>query len=158
MAWKYGLITLVLFCCFACWRCTNGDGGDGKKYDDLDQRTRIRLKQYMREGKRLYLLHCSNCHQEEGTGLAQLYPPLKDSDYLISNPKEVICGMRNGQQGPLVVNGITFNQPMPENRTLTDLEIAEIATYVYNEFADSVTIITINEVRQFFRECGQDPV
>ncbi|MEM6522979.1 MAG: c-type cytochrome, partial [Bacteroidota bacterium] len=32
-----------------------------------------------------YLQHCSSCHQKNGEGLARLYPPLADSDYLENN-------------------------------------------------------------------------
>lgn len=126
------------------------------KYDQLDYRTKIRLRQYLTEGKRLYHLHCANCHQINGTGLARLYPPLKHSDYLISNRKESICGMRHGQKGEIIVNGISFNQEMPGVINLTDLEIAEIATYVYTEFGDTVQIITLNEVRTIMESCTQD--
>jgi mono/diheme cytochrome c family protein len=129
------------------------DTGNKGRYKDLDKSTKIRLKQYLAEGKRLYKLHCSNCHQEEGTGLAKLYPPLKNSDYLLTNRREVICGMRLGQKGEITVNGIVFNQPMPENPKITDLEIAEIATYVYNTFADTVQLVTVQEVREILSNC-----
>lgn len=128
------------------------------KYDHLDQRTKIRLRQYLVEGKRLYGLHCANCHQLDGKGLARLYPPLKDSDYLIPNKADVICGIRYGQKGEIIVNGIMFSQEMPGIPNITDLEIAEIATYVYTEFADSVQIITLNEVRELFASCQKDSV
>lgn len=126
------------------------------KYNHLDQRTKIRFKQYMVEGKRLYHLHCANCHQIDGAGLARLYPPLKHSDYLISNRREAICGIRHGQKGKIIVNGVSFNQEMPSNFNLTNLEIAEIATYVYSEFADTVQIVTLNEVQILLKTCRQD--
>jgi cytochrome c551 len=126
------------------------------KYDHLDQRTKIRLKQYLVEGKRLYHLHCANCHQTEGTGLARLYPPLKHSDYLFSNRRESICGIRHGQKGEIFVNGVSFNQEMPSNSKLTKLEIAEIATYIYTEFTDSVQIVTIKEVQIILDSCKRD--
>ncbi len=125
------------------------------KYNHLDRKTKIRLKQYMVEGKRLYHQHCANCHQTDGAGLARLYPPLKHSDYLISNRLESICGIRNGQKGEIIVNGISFNQEMPSNYSLTELEIAEIATYIYNDFADSVQIVTPNEVQGILKICGE---
>jgi len=126
------------------------------RYDHLDDRTKIRLRQYMVEGKRLYDVYCSNCHQKDGVGLARLYPPLKNSDYLLPNKDKVICGIRYGQKGEIIVNGISFSQEMPPIPNITDLEIAEIATFVYTEFADSVQIITINEVREILANCSKD--
>ncbi len=150
------LFTLILIFSFIFSSCEQDKNGG--RLDHLDKRTRIRLRQYLVEGKRLYDIYCSNCHQKDGQGLARLYPPLKNSDYLLPNKEKVICGMRYGQQGEIIVNGISFNQPMPANLNITDLEIAEIATYIYTEFADSVQIITINEVRDIMESCHQDTV
>jgi len=133
--------------------CTGGEEED--KYDRFDQRTRIRLKQYMREGRKLYKQHCSNCHQHDGSGLAKLYPPLKDSDYMLNNKADVLCGMRHGQKGEIVVNGVTFNQEMPGIPALTDLEIAEIATYVYNAFTDTAVFVSVKEAGAILRECQE---
>ena len=130
--------------------------GKPGKYDHLDRRTKIRLRQYLAEGKKLYEANCANCHQLDGSGLARLYPPLKNSDYILPNKAKVICGMRYGQKGELMVNGILFNQEMPSNVNITDLEIAEIATYVFTEFADSVQRITLNEIAEIMKSCQAD--
>ncbi len=150
------IIHFILYFIFCVITISCNQHEKSYKYDHLDQRTKIRLKQYLVEGKRLYSLHCANCHQPDGAGLAKLYPPLKKSDYLISNRNESICGMRHGQKGEIFVNGISFNQEMPGVLNLTDLEIAEIATYIYNEFADTVQIITLNEVRAIMKLCIQE--
>ena len=125
------------------------------RFDHLDKRTKIRLRQYLVEGKRLYGIHCANCHQLDGNGLARLYPPLRGSDYLLPNVPDVICGMRYGQRGEITVNGVMFNLEMPGIPGITDLEIAEIATYVYTEFADSVMIFTLNEVSEIMKNCNE---
>ncbi len=149
----YAIITIIAFL-QACERAPS----DSARFDHLDQRTKIRLMQYLSEGKRLYGLYCANCHQPDGSGLARLYPPLKNSDYMLLNRDKVICGMRYGQQGEIVVNGVVFNQPMPANLSITDLELAEIATYIYTVFGDTVQIVTINEVRLIMESCSQDTV
>lgn len=155
MKWLRNVI-LLLFIFGIAISCDQHNKED--KYGHLDQRTKIRLRQYLAEGKRLFGIHCANCHQQDGGGLARLYPPIKGSDYLLPNKAEVICGMRYGQKGELIVNGIMFNQEMPANLNITDLEIAEIATYVFTEFADSVQIVTINEVRAFMDSCQKDSI
>ena len=152
------VVGVFLFLLISIYFSSCDQKNKSNKYGHLDQRTKIRLRQYMVEGKRLYSLHCANCHQADGAGLARLYPPLKNSDYLISNRRESICGMRHGQKGEIIVNGVSFNQEMPGIINLTDLEIAEIATYVYTEFADTVQIITLNEVRTIIDSCMQDSI
>jgi hypothetical protein len=69
------------------------------------------------------------------------------------NFKDVICLIRNGKKGELIVNGKTFNQPMPGIPTLTDLEIAEIATYIYNTWNHQHGIVEVTEVSQLLDSC-----
>lgn len=113
----------------------------------------VKFKQYYVQGEKLYLQHCSNCHQEDGTGLGRVYPPLDSSDYMENNFAEVICLMRNGTTGKITVNGITYVQPMPGISTLTDLEIAEIATYIYNTWEHRRGIVEVKEVSQILSVC-----
>ena len=79
-----------------------------------------KLNQYMVAGMQLYRQHCANCHQVDGTGLARLIPPLKDSDYLQKlKPGELACQIRYGLEKEIVVNGIEFNEKMPAIQKLT---------------------------------------
>jgi hypothetical protein len=74
-----------------------------------------------------------------------------------NNFKAVICLMKYGTVGELVVNGVTFNQPMPGVPSLTDLEIAEIATYVYNSWEHNRGIIEVSEVSKLIKNCESKP-
>ncbi|MFZ9504677.1 MAG: c-type cytochrome [Cyclobacteriaceae bacterium] len=109
--------------------------------------------QYLVQGERLYAQHCSNCHQADGKGFGSLYPPLAGSDFLAGRKSEVICLIRNGIDSALVVNGIVYDQPMPGNEKLTDLEIAEIVTYVYGKWGGDKLITEIAEVSRATRDC-----
>jgi mono/diheme cytochrome c family protein len=140
-------IVFIFLFAFFC-RCGSGEG------NQLNRQDKIKYKQYLVEGKRLYLQHCSNCHHEDGTGLARLYPPLKGSDYLGNNEKKVICSIKNGQSGEITINGIQFNQPMPSNPRLTNLEIAEITTYVYSTWGGKKKLFTHVEVGEILHECN----
>ena len=113
----------------------------------------MKFDQYYVQGEQLYIKNCSNCHQKEGTGLGLLYPPLKNSDYLVNNRNEVICLIKNGKSGELIVNGKSFNMVMPPMPSLTDLEIAEITTYIYNEWGNNQGLIDVNEVSAILAKC-----
>jgi len=113
----------------------------------------VKFQQYFVEGEQLYVTHCSNCHQKNGKGLGLLYPPLDQSDYMDNNLQEVICLMKYGKSGEIVVNGKTYNQPMPGVITLTSLEIAEIATYIYNSWSHKRGIIEVIEVTKTLDQC-----
>jgi mono/diheme cytochrome c family protein len=112
-----------------------------------------KFKQYYVHGEQLYKKYCMNCHQADGSGLARVYPPLAQSDYMNSNFKDVICLIRYGKQGELIVNGVTFNQPMPAIPALTDLEIAEISTYIYNTWEHKRGIIEVKDVSSVLQSC-----
>lgn len=81
-------------------------------------------------GYQLYERNCSNCHQLDGSGLAQLYPPLLNSDYIKNNPEQLDSIIKYGQHGSITVNGVQYNMPMPANKKLSDFEIKQITSYV----------------------------
>lgn len=103
-------------------------------------------------GRELYLKNCANCHQENGAGLGDLYPPIAGSDYL-KNKEKVICIIRNGVSGDMVVNGKTYNQAMPANPELYDLDISSLVTYIYNEWGNEKTTTETYDVAQVLEHC-----
>lgn len=113
----------------------------------------IKFNQYFVQGELLYTKHCSNCHQPNGTGLGRVYPPLNKSDFMDNHFDEVICLMKYGKEGEMLVNGIQFNQPMPGVSSLTDIEIAEIATYIYNTWSHEKKDISLHQVSGILRNC-----
>ncbi|UII27716.1 cytochrome c [Fulvivirga maritima] len=115
-----------------------------------------KLDQYIYAGKELYDRHCSNCHQDSGEGLASLYPPLKDSDYLDGRIKEVPCIIKNGMYGEITINGKVFDQVMPGNARLTNLEIAEITTFIYNSWGRSEGMLNVKEVNEIMKTCKEE--
>ena len=116
--------------------------------------TSPKYEQYFVHGEQLYLTHCSNCHQKTGVGLGLLYPPLNKSDFMEDHLEKVICIIKNGINGELVVNGKSFNKAMPGIPTLTDLEIAEIATYIYNSWEHAYGIVEVRDVSGILTECN----
>ncbi len=130
--------------------CTGKKGGENASHKE-----NVRLEQFIVEGQQLYKIHCANCHQTNGEGLAQLFPPLAKSDYMAANFEESICIIKNGKSGEITVNGVTYNQPMPGVATLTNLEIAEIATYIYNSWGSEKGLITTAEVEEILANCVQ---
>jgi mono/diheme cytochrome c family protein len=112
-----------------------------------------KLQQYKVQGEELYIKHCSNCHQKDGKGLGLVYPPVDVSDYIDSNLAGVVCLMDYGIEGELTVNGKSFNKPMPGIPQLTDLEIAEITTYLYNSWGRSKGLIDVKEITEVLQQC-----
>lgn len=114
----------------------------------------VKFKQYYVKGEELYLKHCSNCHQATGTGLGLVYPPLNTSDYMEKNFESVLCLMKHGMKGEVIVNGKSFSQSMPGVSTLTNLEIAEIATYIYNTWDHQRGLVDVTEASRIMDSCA----
>jgi mono/diheme cytochrome c family protein len=121
-----------------------------------DMRSSPKFAQYYSQGEKLYLKHCSNCHQANGSGLGRVYPPLDTSDYMQKSFRDVICLIRHGKSGNLAVNGDQFNQAMP-GTTLSDLEVAEIATYIYNTWTHGRGIVEVKEATEILNGCKTRP-
>lgn len=125
-----GLMALVLaLFVLAC----SGEKSDGAKVQERLDNAEIK---YFTNGKKLYTQHCSNCHMENGEGLGRLIPPLKNSDYLLSDIPRSALIIQNGIDGTITVNGVEYLQPMPANLSLNPTEIAEILTYITNAWGN----------------------
>lgn len=112
----------------------------------------IKRQRYITEGILVYKNNCANCHQKQGEGVAALYPPIANSDFL-ANKNAVICLIRYGQQGPIVVNGKPYNRPMPPQPQLSDLEVAELVTYIYNEWGNEKKLTSVKDVTPILKQC-----
>ena len=113
-----------------------------------------KFQQYYVQGQVLYLKYCSNCHQANGKGLGRLYPPLDQSDFMDSNFKEVVCLVKYGKVGKMEVNGVEYNMTMKGVPGLTELEVAEIVTYIYNTWSHQNGLVEVTEVAQLLSTCN----
>jgi nitrite reductase (NO-forming) len=98
-------------------------------------------EQQIKAGAALYKGTCSVCHQDNGEGLADVFPPLAQSDYLMADARRAIEVVLNGLSGPVTVNGKSYNSVMPPMSQLNDDEIANILTYSMNSWGNSAEAI-----------------
>jgi nitrite reductase (NO-forming) len=84
-------------------------------------------------GKQVYLGLCYACHQPDGRGLPGAFPPLARSDFMLADRERAIRIVLKGLSGPVTVNGVTLNSAMPPlEGVLTDEQVADVLTYVFN--------------------------
>ncbi len=113
-----------------------------------------KFQQYYVQGELLYQQHCSNCHQADGSGLGKVYPPLNTSDFMEKNFDSVVCLIKYGYEGAIEVNGVEYNLAMPANALLTDLEVAEIITYIYNTWDHNRGLVEVLQVAPVLNKCN----
>lgn len=93
-------------------------------------------EQRIAAGQTLFNGTCSTCHQANGEGLANVFPPLAKSDFIAATPQRLPEIILHGMQGKVVVNGKEYNSNMPPMAQLTDDEVANISTYVLNSWGN----------------------
>lgn len=108
------------------------------------------------QGKIMYENFCENCHMEDGSGLAQVIPPLAGSDYLLKYPEKLPCLIRAGIKGEMVVNGITYDTEMPGVPRLSEFEITNIINYINTAWGNTVPIEKHTNVRNALKECSPE--
>jgi len=109
------------------------------------------LKESIQRGKDIYTDFCISCHQETGEGVENTFPPLAKSDYLMNNREASIKGVKYGQRGELIVNGVTYNNTMMP-LGLENEEIVDVMNYVLNSWGNSgAKMVTIEEVNTILK-------
>lgn len=98
---------------------------------------------------------CAACHQADGTGVEGTFPPLVDSQRVLDRPAEFAGVLLDGLQGPLVVDGVEYDELMPDHGDWSDEELAAVMTYVRNSWghdADPIDEAFVADVRELTDE------
>ncbi len=83
------------------------------------------------EGQKTYAAVCAVCHQANGEGLPGAFPPLAGSDWVLGDPARPVLVVLYGLQGPIEVNGRSWNSVMPaQGPNLDDEKVAQVLSYV----------------------------
>ena len=101
-------------------------------------------------GSQLYMKHCTICHQKDAKGIIGVFPPIKDSDYFLEDPKRAIHNILFGQSETIVVNGETDKTMMPPVK-ISDKEVVNVVNYLLNEVNQvdyKINIEDVESVRQ----------
>lgn len=104
------------------------------------------LAKKIADGKQVYMKTCFACHQGEGQGIPSAFPPLAKSDYLNADVKRAVEIVLKGKRGEITVNGEKYNSIMTR-QTLTDEQVADVMTYVYNSWGNNKTNVSIKMVK-----------
>jgi glucose/arabinose dehydrogenase len=100
----------------------------------------------MAAGKAVYDQYCKVCHMANGSGVPNLNPPLRETDWVLGDKQRLINVLLKGLSEPIEINGMTFQNAMPPQSQLSDEEIAQVLTFVRGSFGNEASEVTVEEV------------
>ncbi|MFA6947266.1 MAG: PQQ-dependent sugar dehydrogenase, partial [Pedobacter sp.] len=100
------------------------------KLDQADPQNLISSIPAGSRASNLYQQYCASCHKENGQGVKGTFPSLQTSLIVVNNPKELIRKVLTGSKGTAIINGVTYDTPMPSFAFLNDEDLLDILTYV----------------------------
>ncbi|HMJ05373.1 MAG TPA: cytochrome c [Chthoniobacterales bacterium] len=105
-------------------------------------------------GKKIFSANCATCHQATGLGIAGQYPPLAGSEYVLGGTKRLGMILLKGLEGPLTVKGAQYGSAVmqPWEKTLTDAKIADVLTYIRQEWGNSAPAVTADGIAALRKE------
>ncbi|MBA3699129.1 MAG: c-type cytochrome [Planctomycetes bacterium] len=123
--------------------------GPTRKLDDAQQKV-------YEQGKTIFSrdAHCITCHQANGQGLPNIYPPLTSKEWIAGSDERLIKIALKGLWGPLEVDGKRFDPTkgvppmMGFGPMLNDQEMAAVLTYVRQSFGNDFDPITPDAVQK----------
>ena len=101
-----------------------------------------------RSGWILYNTYCSSCHQGDGKGDNNRFPPLNGSEWVTGEEDRLIDVVLNGLQGEITVNERRYNGMMPHHQHLDDFAIASILTYIRKNFGNEAPPVSARKVSE----------
>lgn len=104
-------------------------------------------------GQKLYERHCQTCHMVDGKGLGKLIPPLAAADYVLEGGAELACLIRKGAEGEMVVNGVTYDRPMPGFPNLLPVEIRSILLYIRSAWGNQAPDLSFDDIEAALSQC-----
>jgi mono/diheme cytochrome c family protein len=98
-------------------------------------------------GKAIYAKQCLACHQADGGGVPNLNPPLIQTQWVLGDKKSLIKWVLKGSAGKVEIDGETFHNTMPPQAYLTDVQIADVLTYIRASFGNKASAVQPSEVK-----------
>lgn len=88
------------------------------------------------DGAGVFLDVCAACHEPDGSGKQNEFPPLAGNPDLFLTPRFPVLVVLNGIEGEIEVKGKTFDNAMPPFDFLTDEEIAIAINYARSQWGN----------------------
>ena len=99
-------------------------------------------------GAKLYEKFCAVCHQRDGKGDSSRFPSVTSTNWVMGNKPRLISLVLNGLQGEIEVEGKKFNGVMPPHAFLSDEQVAQLLTFLRQNFGNHANTVSATEVAE----------
>ncbi len=106
-----------------------------------------KLRLSMERGKKVYTERCLTCHQIDGGGVMNMNPPLIKTKWVLGDKSQLIEIVLKGLSSGVTIDNIEYHNVMASHKDLTDLQIADVLTYVRNSFGNKAKAVKEAEVK-----------
>ncbi|MBS1949135.1 MAG: cytochrome c [Bacteroidetes bacterium] len=106
-----------------------------------------KLKESIDRGNMVYIQRCLSCHLINGTGISGVNPSLVHNKTALGATEPLVNIIVKGMPAGTEIDGVRYNNAMAPAPDMTDLQIADVLTYVRNGFGNNAKMITEAEVK-----------
>ena len=102
----------------------------------------------MKAGRAQFRKHCQDCHNYDGTGVPRRFPTLTGSPTVQARDATTLVRIILEGQEPPAISARPDDEPMPAfAEKMTDVEIADVATYMRNAWDNRAPAVSMQQVR-----------
>jgi len=106
-----------------------------------------KLQASIERGKIVYTARCLTCHMVDGGGVQNMNPPLLKTKWVLGDKSQLIQIVLKGMNTGVTIDDIEYHNVMASHKDLSDLQIADVLTYVRNSFGNKAKAVTEAEVK-----------
>jgi len=98
-------------------------------------------------GNIVYKKVCLSCHMADGGGVPRMNPPLMQTSYVTGDKSKLIYIVLKGMNDRVPIEDDYYSNTMAAHADLSDLQVADVLTFVRNSFGNKATAVTPAEVK-----------
>jgi mono/diheme cytochrome c family protein len=102
--------------------------------------------QRLTAGARIYTNTCASCHMVDGSGVSNVQPALDADAVVAGDPNILIRVVLEGPAKVLPADRPVYSNTMPPFYQLSDQDIADVLTYIRQQYGDKASAIDPSQV------------
>ncbi|MEM8710031.1 MAG: c-type cytochrome, partial [Planctomycetota bacterium] len=120
-------------------------GKPGAVEIEVPRELTVNEKLLYERGAEVFTEACATCHQNHGGGQDGKAPTLRGTRFVVGDEDRLIKILMHGLEGPVEIDGVTWNMEMPRYEG-TDDDLAAVLTYIRRSWGNGADPVTLEKV------------